>query len=75
MNNDRNQQRGTQVKSGDLFGIDGFWINTDQIHHEAIIEVEADDQVPGYSGASGRLVYIYWGKTSPTQEDVDSLLH
>ncbi|USQ15274.1 hypothetical protein J2N86_15035 (plasmid) [Legionella lytica] len=75
MNNEPNQQRGAQVKSGDLFGIDGFWVNKDQNHHEAIVEAEASDQVPGHSGASGRLIYIYWGKTRPTPEEIDSLLN
>lgn len=74
MNIDSNLQRGTQVKSGDLFGIDGFWVNTDQTHHEAITEAKAEDQVPGHSGFSGRLVYLYWGKTKPTPEEIDSLL-
>ncbi|MFJ1270133.1 hypothetical protein ACD661_16365 [Legionella lytica] len=75
MNSVSNPQQGTQVKSGDLFGIDGIWINKDQSHHEAVVEAEAGDQVPGHSGSSGGLVGWFCVSTHGDCKEISGTPH
>lgn len=67
-----NPSKGTQVKTGDKFGIIGYWINKDQTHPIPITYVpDPSDIVPG---ANDRLIYIYFGKTKPNPAEINFLI-
>ncbi|CDZ78210.1 hypothetical protein BN59_02518 [Legionella massiliensis] len=64
--------RGAKVKSGEKFGLSGYWINKDQTHPVRILyEPNADDIVPGITQD---LVFIYYGSTKPTPLEISTLI-
>lgn len=67
-----NENKGAQVKTGDDFGLIGWWINKDLNDPLNPLFVEApEDKVPG---ASKRLIFVYFGKNKPTTDEMRALI-
>lgn len=64
--------RGTQVKTGDKFGLAGWWVNTDLSSKINPIRVEyPEDEV---AGKTQRFVFVYFGEIKPTKEQMKNLI-
>ena len=64
--------KGTQVSTGDRFGIVGYWINKDQTHPiRMLYESNPEDRVPG---VTEKLVFIYYGEKKPSALEISTLI-
>ena len=71
-----NTARGHQVKSNQKFSMEGYWVNRgnkDDILYIDNVAIRHKDKVPDSGG--NRLVYIYFGKEKPTEEESEELIN
>ena len=64
--------KGTQVRTGDKFGIAGYWVNKDLMHpiHQLYV-FDPDEKVPGVMST---LDFIYFGPKRPGPLDISLLI-
>jgi len=61
-----------EVKSGDKFGVCGWWVNKDLAHPKNLLLIEdSEDKVPG---STHRLIYVYYGETKPSTDQMKELI-
>ncbi|HHF7349300.1 TPA: hypothetical protein ACPSKE_002504 [Legionella feeleii] len=65
-----NAAKGTEVHSGEQFGIRGYWVNKDPDNPDVVYIEDTEDEVPEHKG---RTTYIYFGPTQPTPEEINFL--
>jgi hypothetical protein len=64
--------RGTEVRSGQKFGLSGYWVNKNQTHPVRVVyEGNPDDIVPNITES---LRFIYYGTTKPSALDISTLI-
>ncbi|MFW2572475.1 MULTISPECIES: hypothetical protein [Legionella] len=62
--------KGTEVHSGEQFGIRGYWVNKDPDNPDVVYIEDIEDEVPEHAG---RTTYIYFGPNQPTPEEINFL--
>ncbi len=64
--------KGTQVQSGEKFGLAGYWINVDQTQPVRLLyEPNPEIVVPKITE---KLIFIYFGERKPTPLEISSLI-
>lgn len=70
--NIQNPDRGQQVKTGEKFGIVGYWVTkNNQDPYPCIFIPNPQDGVPSSGGH--RAVFIYFGKVKPSEQEIMQL--
>lgn len=69
---DEKTDRGTRVRTGEKFGIVGYWINQDQTH--PVKSVYIDDPNKIAPGVTTALTFIYCGPKKPTPLEISTLI-
>ncbi|STX43963.1 Uncharacterised protein [Legionella donaldsonii] len=60
-----------QVKTGDKFGLIGWWVNKNLTDSPNLIYVaDPEDGVPG----PDRVIFVYFGKNKPTTDEMRNLI-
>jgi hypothetical protein len=69
---DNENERRTQIKSGEKFGIVGWWVNKDLTDARNPILVEDPEDKASHD--NHRLIYVYFGKKKPTKDEMKVLI-
>ena len=69
----KNVNIGTQVKTGDEFGIKGWWINKNLNGSQNPYYVDDTKEIVS-SRANKREIFVYFGENKPTQDEMRSII-
>lgn len=67
-----NENKGAQVKTGDQFGIIGWWVNKDL--NSPLNPLHIDDPEDIVPGINKRKIFVYFGENKPTIDEMRVLI-